>query len=149
MKHFALPAAALCLPLLAAPAQAEDIMSILARKAEMPVRLAPKTIDYSYTLTVDIKAREGKDLSEGKAVFRIDPTQPAGSRANIISISDADSEALQDCGFCRIHRSYLINLEYVAKYNKGKGGFITLSSGQELEVSASRKNDFLEAFGVR
>ena len=96
MKHIALSCLALCLPLIAAPAQAEDIMSILARKAEMPVKLAPQTIPYSYTLTVDIKAREGKDLSEGQAVLRIDPTQPAGSRAKIISISDADNEALED-----------------------------------------------------
>lgn len=59
------------------------------------------------------------------------------------------SEALQECGFCRIHRSYLINLDYVSKYNKGKGGFVTLSNGTELEVSASRKNGFLEAFGVK
>ena len=96
MKYLALTSLALCLPLIATSAQAEDIMSILARKAEMPVRLTPQTIPYSYTLTVDIKAREGKDLSEGQAVFRIDPTQPAGSRAKTISISDADNEALQD-----------------------------------------------------
>lgn len=71
-------------------------MSILARKAETPARLAPQTIPYTYTLTVDVKAREGKDLSEGQAVLRIDPTQAPGSRAQIISITDADSEALQD-----------------------------------------------------
>lgn len=58
-------------------------------------------------------------------------------------------EALVECGFCRIHRSYLINLEYVTKYNKGKGGFVTMNNGKELEVSATKKNGFLEAFGVK
>ena len=96
MKHLPITALALCLPILAAPAQAEDIMSILARKADMPPRLAPKTIEYSYTLTVDIKSREGKDLSEGQAVVRVDPSKPAGSRKQIISISDPENEALQD-----------------------------------------------------
>ena len=96
MKHLPITALALVFPLLAAPAQAEDIMSILARKVDTPARLAPKTIEYSYTLTVDIKSREGKDLSEGQAVIRVDPSKPAGSRKQIISISDPENEALQD-----------------------------------------------------
>jgi two-component system, LytTR family, response regulator len=54
--------------------------------------------------------------------------------------------ALSTCGFCRIHRSFLINLEFVSKYNKGKGGFVKLINGIELEVSASRKEDFLKIF---
>ena len=58
-------------------------------------------------------------------------------------------EALTDCGFSRVHRSYLVNLDFVTKYNKGEGGFITLENGKELEVSASRKQAFLEAFGVK
>ena len=96
MKHAPFAALALCLPLIAAPAQAEDILSILARKAETPARLAPPTIDYSYTLNVDIKAREGKDLSEGQAVLRIDPSRAPGARATVLSISDPENEALQD-----------------------------------------------------
>ena len=101
MKHLALIVLpplflGLSLSLLAAPAQAEDILSILSRKAETPARLAPETIEYSYTLTLDVKERDGKDLNQGQAVMRIDPTQPAGSRAQIISTSDANSEALQN-----------------------------------------------------
>ena len=98
MKHYNLLTSAVCAAaFLASPAaHAEDILSILAKKSDVDVRLAPQTIPYSYTLTVDIKAREGKDLSEGQAVLRIDPSQPAGSRAQIISITDADSEALKD-----------------------------------------------------
>jgi two-component system LytT family response regulator len=57
-------------------------------------------------------------------------------------------EAMEECGFCRIHRSYLVNLEYVTKYNKGKGGFVTLSNGTELEVSATKKEDFLKVYGL-
>ena len=55
---------------------------------------------------------------------------------------------LQEFGFLRIHRSYLINSEYIAKYTKGKGGFVTMENGKELEVSASKKAAFLEKFGV-
>ena len=96
MKKLVLSCLVLCPLLAASPAHAEDIMTILARQAETPARLAPKTIDYIYTLTLDVKDRDGKDLSEAQAVLRVDPSQPAGSRAQIISASDAESEALQD-----------------------------------------------------
>jgi len=46
-------------------------------------------------------------------------------------------------GFCRIHRSLLVNLEYVTKYNKGKGGSLILENGKELIVSGTRKSDFV------
>ncbi len=71
-------------------------MSILARKAETPTRLAPKTIEYSYTLTVEIKTREGKETTQGQAVLRVDPSKPTEGRMEIISISDPENEALQD-----------------------------------------------------
>jgi two-component system, LytTR family, response regulator len=58
-------------------------------------------------------------------------------------------EALEECGFSRIHRSYLINLDFVTKYNKGKGGFVTMNNGTELEVSATRKEAFLSVFGLK
>ena len=96
MKHLSRICLALSLSFLSTAAQAEDILSILARKADTPARTAPETIPYSYTLTLDVKERDGKDLSEGQAVLRIDPTQPPGSRAQIITANDIESEALQN-----------------------------------------------------
>ena len=71
-------------------------MSILARKAETPTRMAPTVIPYSYKLSLDFKERDGKDVTEGQAVLYIDPSQPAGSRVDIISASDHESDALRD-----------------------------------------------------
>ncbi len=56
-------------------------------------------------------------------------------------------DLLKTYGFLRIHRSYLVNPEFVIRYNKGKGGYITMKNNKELEVSANRKKEFLEAFG--
>ncbi len=53
---------------------------------------------------------------------------------------------LSSSGFCRIHRSTIINIDHVKKYNKGKGGFVTLISGKQLDVSQSRKKNFLSQF---
>jgi two-component system, LytTR family, response regulator len=55
-------------------------------------------------------------------------------------------EILTDYGFIRIHRSHLINPEYVVRYSKGKGGYVTMKNDQELEVSSNKKKEFLDAF---
>lgn len=48
--------------------------------------------------------------------------------------------------FCRVHRSYLINLAYVKRYIKGKGGSVILENDTELPVANARKAIFLEQF---
>lgn len=53
---------------------------------------------------------------------------------------------LMDKGFARIHKSYLVNVSYIAAYKKGKGGTVTLANGKELSVSASQKTNFLSHF---
>lgn len=55
-------------------------------------------------------------------------------------------DALNDSNFVRIHKSYLVNVNEVVKYVKGKGGSVVLSNGKEIMVSASKKSDFLSYF---
>ncbi|AXY75603.1 DNA-binding response regulator [Paraflavitalea soli] len=46
--------------------------------------------------------------------------------------------------FFRIHNSHLINLNYVKKYYKGKGGYVEMINGQSLEVSFRKRDEFLD-----
>ena len=55
-------------------------------------------------------------------------------------------DILKENGFSRIHKSYLVNVAYIASYKKGKGGTVFLSNGKELSVSASKKAEFLSNF---
>jgi two-component system LytT family response regulator len=55
-------------------------------------------------------------------------------------------EALTDFPFARIHKSYLVNVNEVVKYVKGKGGSVIVSNGIELLVSSSKKKDLLAYF---
>lgn len=48
--------------------------------------------------------------------------------------------------FVRIHSHYIVNLDYVERYLKGRGGSVVLSNGTELEVSARKKDHFLGNF---
>lgn len=55
-------------------------------------------------------------------------------------------DLLSDSGFLRVHKSYIINLEHVAKYTRGKGGILTMSNGMEIPVSPQKKDLLLENF---
>ena len=43
--------------------------------------------------------------------------------------------------FLRVHKSHIINVNFVKAYNKG--GFITLQDESEIEISSTYKDDFL------
>jgi two-component system LytT family response regulator len=53
-------------------------------------------------------------------------------------------DILSDFHFVRVHNTHLINLKYVSKYIKGKGGIIIMKDQSEIHVSKTRKNEFLE-----
>ena len=55
---------------------------------------------------------------------------------------------LLENNFFRIHRSYIINLNCIAKYNKGKGGEVVMKDGAILEVSREKKDEFLKLFSI-
>ncbi|MGB0879148.1 MAG: LytR/AlgR family response regulator transcription factor [Polaribacter sp.] len=55
-------------------------------------------------------------------------------------------DALSEYTFARIHKSYLVNVNAITKYKKGKGGSVLVSSGKEILVSASKKAHLLSYF---
>ncbi len=55
-------------------------------------------------------------------------------------------DVLRDHQFLRIHRSYLINPDYVIRYSKGKGGYVTMKNNKELEVSPAKKAEVMDFF---
>ncbi|MFK5880387.1 MAG: LytTR family DNA-binding domain-containing protein [Flavobacteriaceae bacterium] len=53
---------------------------------------------------------------------------------------------LSENGFVRIHKSYLVNVNFIKTYKKGKGGTIKLLNGKELSVAPSKKAKLLSYF---
>jgi len=54
-------------------------------------------------------------------------------------------EQLEDFGyFIRVHHSYLVNLNQIAKYIRGEGGYLIMSDGNTVNVSRSRKEFLLK-----
>ncbi|GEQ87389.1 DNA-binding response regulator [Patiriisocius marinistellae] len=56
-------------------------------------------------------------------------------------------DILKENGFARVHKSYLVNVNAVVEYKKGKGGSVVLSNGKQVMVSPSRKKELLSFFG--
>jgi two-component system, LytTR family, response regulator len=52
-------------------------------------------------------------------------------------------ELLEDAGFVRVHKSFLVNLLHVKEYVKGEGGSVILSNGKEIEVARRKKDIFI------
>jgi two-component system, LytTR family, response regulator len=45
--------------------------------------------------------------------------------------------------FCRVHNSYLINMNQVRQYIKGKGGQVKMINGKVIDVSLRKRDEFL------
>ncbi|MFN8345968.1 MAG: LytTR family transcriptional regulator DNA-binding domain-containing protein [Spirosomataceae bacterium] len=56
-------------------------------------------------------------------------------------------ELLEERGFLRIHRQYLINLDHIKKFVKGEGSYVIMTNGQSIPVSRLHKERLVEHFG--
>lgn len=55
-------------------------------------------------------------------------------------------KTLPEATFVRVHDRYIINLNYVTEYVRGRGGEVTLQTNIKLPVSANRKEELLSRF---
>ena len=71
-----------------------------------------------------------------------------GGRKQVITKTLKDFEKLLPCEFFfRTHNSYIINLSYIKKYNKGEGT-LTMENGATLDVAKRKKVSFLDRIGI-
>jgi two-component system, LytTR family, response regulator len=59
------------------------------------------------------------------------------------TLKDFEDAMLQN-NFFRLHRSYLVNLNYITQFNKDEGGYVTLKGNIQVEVSDSKKKELME-----
>jgi two-component system, LytTR family, response regulator len=50
---------------------------------------------------------------------------------------------LEDAGFLRVHKSFLVNIIHITEYQRGEGGIIVLTNNNEVEVSRRKKEYFI------
>lgn len=55
-------------------------------------------------------------------------------------------ELLRDFGFYRVHKSYLINLEHIHRFEKAEGGYVILEGAVKVPVASRKREELLELF---
>lgn len=55
-------------------------------------------------------------------------------------------EMLKDCGFYRVHKSYLINIRNIQCFEKGEGGNVILENEAKVPVASRKREELLEMF---
>ncbi|MBN1651111.1 MAG: response regulator transcription factor [Bacteroidales bacterium] len=53
---------------------------------------------------------------------------------------------LQDFNFMRVHRSHIINLKYIERYEKNDGGYAVMHGDLKFEVSHRKRDELIEFF---
>ena len=53
-------------------------------------------------------------------------------------------EMLSGCGFYRVHKSYLINLAHIKRFEKQEGGFIILTNDLKVPVASRKRDEMME-----
>ncbi len=88
---------------------------------------------------------EIEDVIYAKAEDNVAVLHVAGRKPVKLTKSLGWVEAkLEDYGFCRIHHSYLINLNHLTEYIRNEGGFVIMSDKKAISISRRRKEEFLQ-----
>jgi two-component system LytT family response regulator len=55
-------------------------------------------------------------------------------------------DILSEFGFYRVHKSFLINMEHIQRFEKSEGGYIILTNNLKIPVASRKKEELLELF---
>jgi len=69
-----------------------------------------------------------------------------GNKITVSNTLKEYEEMLGDFGFFRSHRSYLINMLQIERFEKAEGGYIVLNKGNKLPVSSRKREQLLGLF---
>ncbi|MFN8344449.1 MAG: 7TM diverse intracellular signaling domain-containing protein [Spirosomataceae bacterium] len=105
---------------------------------------------------IPIATLEGVLLFPVSDIVRI---EAMGSYANVYffnrqkmvasrSLAEFEQQLKEYDNFFKIHKSHIINLNFVTKYVRGEGGVVFMEDGSEVDVARRVKPDFLRAMGL-
>jgi two-component system LytT family response regulator len=101
----------------------------------------PSKEGYVFVLLTDIIRCESKN---GYTTFYIRDMEKIVSSKNVKEYEPI----LTDNIFFRIHNSHIVNLNYIKKYHRGRGGYIEMEDGALIEVATRRKDELMARFGI-
>ncbi|MEA3446250.1 MAG: LytTR family DNA-binding domain-containing protein [Bacteroidota bacterium] len=69
-----------------------------------------------------------------------------GNKIMVSSTLKDYDEILHDSGFFRVHKSFLINLRHIRRFEKAEGGYVILENESKIPVASRKREDLLEMF---
>jgi len=69
-----------------------------------------------------------------------------GRKIMISKVLKDYEELLQNCGFARVHKSHIINLNYIERFDKHDGGSIILKDKSNIPVSTRKREQLIKVF---
>ncbi len=64
------------------------------------------------------------------------------------SLAEFEQQLKEYDNFFKVHKSHIINLNFVTKYVRGEGGVVFMEDGSEVDVARRVKPEFLWAMGL-
>ena len=127
------------------------VVEIKQKETELQNKiLSPKEVFTSGKITIPqqdgFEVIDVADIVFCKADDNYTEVHLANSKKLVSKTLKHFEDILTKYSFVRIHKSYLVNINAVTKYKKGKGGSVLVSNGKEILVSASKKANLLSYF---
>ncbi|GAA4469295.1 hypothetical protein GCM10023189_56120 [Nibrella saemangeumensis] len=105
---------------------------------------------------IPIATMEGVLLFPVSDIVRV---EAMGSYANVFftnrqklmasrSLAEFEQQLSEHDNFFKVHKSHLVNLNYITKYVRGEGGVLFMEDGSEVDVARRVKPDFLRKMGL-
>lgn len=101
----------------------------------------PSKEGYIFVLLSDIIRCESKT---GYTTFYLKDMEKVVSSKNIKEYEPLLTNDI----FFRVHNSHIVNLSYIKKYHRGRGGYIEMEDGTMIEVATRRKDELMARFGL-
>jgi len=70
----------------------------------------------------------------------------SGDKVVVSNILKHYQEMLVDFGFYRVHKSYLINLTHIHRFEKAEGGYVILAGDAKVPVASRKREELMEMF---
>ncbi|QDK81616.1 histidine kinase [Spirosoma sp. KCTC 42546] len=64
------------------------------------------------------------------------------------SMAEFEQVLIDHDHFFKVHKSHLVNLNYITKYRRGDGGTLMMTDGSEVDVARRVKPEFLKKMGL-
>jgi len=139
-----------------------DLKDVLKRLDEKKDKLTPNAQIETFLSNMNANSAEFNKIAlptmEGYELERVNNIVYCQAEENYTKIVTNRNEAilvaktlknienlLPEKMFFRIHKSYLVNLNYIKSYSKVQGYKITLENGVKLDVATRRNDEFLRA----